>query len=398
MPIKINEKMDNRLQFLDKNIFYCSKCVNSNQRPGLRFDENKVCDACRYAAEKASLIDWKMREQELHRLLDKYRSQDGNYDVIVPSSGGKDSMYVAHQLKYVYGMTPLTVTWAPAIYTDIGWKNLQASTRYFDNVLYTPNRKIHGKLSRLGLEIVGDPFDPWHYGQRAFPLRMAMQYNVPLIFYGERTGAEYGGGEKEQASAEETGKDRAEKLFYRGTDGVDTMQKIGLQYGIFDKTEIKEKSFDMYRLPPEKEVAELGIRVQWYSYYKKWVPQENYYYAQEHCGFEPNPERSEGTYSKYASLDDKIDGLHFYMQYIKFGFGRCTSEASQEIRSGHITREEGVSLVNKFDGEFPKKHFKECLDYMGITEDELWEVVDKWRLPHIWEKVNGKWHLRHRVE
>jgi N-acetyl sugar amidotransferase len=394
----IKEILDNQLGSLSKEVFYCTKCVNSNQRPRITFDETRVCDACRYCAEKENLINWDERECELMRLLDKHRSNDGSYDVIVPSSGGKDSCYVAHQLKYVYGMHPLTVTWAPAMYTDIGWRNMIAFTRLFDNILCTPNREAHGKLSRLGFELIGDPFDPWHYGQRTFPLHMALRYRIPLIMYGEKTGAEYGGREKEKCSPEETKKDRDEKLFYRGAEGVDTLVQVGLKYGRFSKSEINEKTFDVYRLPSEKDIADLQIKVHWYSYYKKWVPQDNYYYAQKHCGFEPNPERSEGTYSKYASIDDKIDGLHFYMQYIKFGFGRCTSEASQEIRSGHIDREEGVALVRKYDGEFPRKYFKECLEYMNMTEEEFHQTVDKFRLPHIWEKDNDKWTLKHTVE
>jgi len=393
----IKENLDSQLSNINKEVFYCTKCVNSNQRPRVSFDENRVCDACRYCVEKEDIINWDEREEELRLVLDKYRSKDGSYDVIVPSSGGKDSCYVAHELKYVYGMHPLTVTWAPAMYTDIGWSNMKAFVQLFDNILYTPNREAHGKLSRLGLELIGDPFDPWHYGQRAFPLQMALRYGISLIMYGEKTGAEYGGRKKEKYSSEETKEDRNEKLFYRGTEGVDTLVQKGLKYGIFKESEIDEKTFEMYKLPTEKDIAEIKIRVHWYSYYKKWVPKDNYHYAEKNCGFKADSERTEGTYSKYASIDDKIDGLHFYMHYIKFGFGRCTSEASQEIRNRHITREEGVALVHKYDGEFPKKYFEECLDYMGITEEHFWKVADKFRLSHLWEKNDGKWRTKHKV-
>ena len=105
-----------------------------------------------------------------------------------------------------------------------------------------------------------------------------------------------------------------------------------------------------------------------FGYYKKWIPQENYYYAAENTGFQPNPERTEGTYSKYASLDDRLDGLHYYMKYIKFGFGRATDDAAHEIRDGHINREEGVALVSKYDGEFPKKYFTDFLSYLDILD------------------------------
>ena len=137
----------------------------------------------------------------------------------------------------------------------------------------------------------------------------------------------------------------------------------------------------------------------WFSYYKKWVPQENYYCAVEHTGFQANPGRSEGTYSKYASLDDKTDGFHFYLAFIKFGIGRTTSDAAHEIRDGHLTREEGAALVHRYDGEFPEKYYKEFLAYLGITDQEFHEVIDFYRSlsPHLWEKREGQWVLKTRV-
>ena len=145
-------------------------------------------------------------------------------------------------------------------------------------------------------------------------------------------------------------------------------------------------------------IEKKGIRQYFFSYFHKWVPQENFYYAQKHTGFKANPEgRSEGTYSKYASLDDQIDGFHYYMSFIKFGIGRATSDAAHEVRDGHITREEAVALVKRYDGEFPKLHFQTFLDYCKITEKEFWEIVDSFRSPHLWKKENGQWKLLHQV-
>jgi hypothetical protein len=138
------------------------------------------------------------------------------------------------------------------------------------------------------------------------------------------------------------------------------------------------------------------MEVHFFSYYNNWSPQENYYYAKENTGFESNPDgRSEGTYTKFASLDDKIDGQHYFTMYIKFGQGRAMNDANRDLRDGFITREEAVDLLNKYDGEFPKKYFQDVLDYMGITEERYWEVIDKARSPHLWEKVNGEWKLKH---
>jgi hypothetical protein len=140
-----------------------------------------------------------------------------------------------------------------------------------------------------------------------------------------------------------------------------------------------------------------GVQQHFFSYYRFWLPQENYYYSVENAGFEANPERNEGTYSKYASLDDKLDGFHYYLAYIKFGIGRTTADAAHEVRDGHIDRDEAVALVKKFDGEFPKKHYETFLEYTGITDKQFWEVIDSWRSDHIWNKVDGEWQLKSQV-
>ena len=134
------------------------------------------------------------------------------------------------------------------------------------------------------------------------------------------------------------------------------------------------------------------------GFYELWRPQDKYYYAVEHCGFEPNPDRTEGTYSKYSSLDDRIDGFHYFTTYVKFGIGRATYDSAQEVRNGHLTREEAVALVRKFDGEFPKKYFGDFLEYTGISEDTFWHVIDSARSPHLWRKDGNEWALRHVVE
>ena len=139
------------------------------------------------------------------------------------------------------------------------------------------------------------------------------------------------------------------------------------------------------------------IEQRYLGYYLKWDPQECYYYAAKHTGFRPNTERTEGTYSKYSGIDDKIDPFHYYLTYIKFGLGRASYDAAQEIRNEKITREEGINLVKKYDSEFPKKYFKESLEYIGISEDEFFSTMDHFRSPHLWEKDKGEWKLLKKI-
>lgn len=390
--------LDKQLQNRPKEIIFCKKCVVSNQRPRIIFDKNGVCGACNFAHHKHQEIDWAKQEKLLIKLLNKHRSKDGRYDCIVPASGGKDSGYVAHQLKYMYGMHPLTITWAPFMYTDIGWQNYIAfKDAGFDNLLFFPNGKLHRKLSRLAFELHGDAWDPFAYGQKNYAFNIALKFNIKLIFYGESGELEYGGSHKNINKPFESAVDFKD-LYFKGS-GLDELIEHGLKSGLFSKEEIKNNQFEFYRTPSYEKIHKLNPEMHWFSYYKKWVPQENYYYAAEHTGFKANPMRTEGTYSKYASIDDKTDGFHFFLAYIKFGIGRATSDAAHEIRDGHLTREEGCTLVKKYDGEFPQKYYQEFLDYLGISDKDFWEVIDYYReaSPHLWEKKKGTWKLKHSV-
>jgi len=369
---------------LPLEVEFCKLCTMSNQRPRITF-KHGICSACEYAGYKRKVINWNEREQELKELCNQYRKGNGDYDVIVPSSGGKDSGFIAHQLKYHFGMTPLTVTWAPLKATEIGRKNLDAFIDSgFDNILGKPNGIITRKLCALATRYVGDPFQPFIYGQTNFPLQVSLRYNIPLIMYGENGEVEYGGDMKNAFRPDRDVEDHA-KHYFSGLP-----PEFWLEHGV------SESDLKPFMAPSYEKLHNNGTRIHFMGYYKFWDPQENYYYCSENTGFSPNTERSEGTYSKYASLDDCLDGYHYYLGYIKFGIGRATSDAAHEIRDGKITREEGVSLVKQFDGEFPKKHFSEFLEYCSFTENEFQDIVDEWRSPHLWGYTDS-WKLKHPI-
>ena len=373
---------------LPSEVKYCTKCTVSNQRPRITFDERGVCAACQYAEFKKTKINWEERDKELKELCDKHRKNDGSYDVIVPSSGGKDSAFVAYQLKYKYGMTPLTVTWSPHLWTQDGFDNFQAHIHIggFDNVLGTPNGAVHRKLTKISFEVLGDPFQPFIYGQTHYPMQMALQHNVALIMYGENGEVEYGGSMKNAFTPNRDWRTDHKEHYFSGLAPEDL-----LDHGISSNDILP------YMAPDSDQLETLGLDIHFFGYYKKWVPQELYYHAVEHTGFKPRYARNEGTYSKYASFDDQIDGFHFYLSYVKFGIARATADTAHEIRDGHISREEGIDLIKRFDGEFPHEHFKVFLEYCNITEEYYHEVIDSWRPPHLWGKINGKWELKYPI-
>ena len=371
---------------LPTEVKFCRKCTISNQRPRITFDEDNVCSACNYAEYKRTKVDWNLREEELVELCDKHRKSNGEYDVIVPCSGGKDGSFVAHQLKYKYGMNPLAVTWAPLKATAIGRDNLDAFIASgFNHILGTPNPQVTRKLTELSFKHLGDPFQPFIYGQTNYPLHMAVKHDIQLIMYGENGEVEYGGDSQNAFRPDRSVEDQ-DKHYFSGLP-----PQFWTEHGV-SLTDLKP-----FMSPKFDEIKQNKTKIHFFGYYKFWDPQENFYYCHEHTGFQPNTERNEGTFSKYASLDDKIDGFHYYLSYIKFGIGRTTADAAHEIRDGKITREEGVALVKRYDHEFPKKYYQEFLEYCSITDEEVHEVIDSWRSDHLWLQEDGVWKLRHSI-
>lgn len=385
---------DKQIALLPDEIRYCKKCVMPNQRPRTEFNEKGICNACTYAEWKfGGKIDWEKREQELIELCDKYRSKDGSWDCCVPGSAGKDSALVVHQLKHKYGMHPLTMTWSPFIYTDIGWQNYYNFVQSgFDAILGFPNGLIHRKLSRIAFELVGDPWQPFTFGQKAWAFHIAVKFKIPLIFYGENGEIEYGGSFKNAEKAYESPKDW-EELYFKGAT-VDVFIKEGLKMGILSEEDLKNNDLNLYRPPPLEEIKTLGAQMHWFGYYKCWVPQEHYYYAVKNTQFEASPIKADCSYTKFQSCDDRVDPFHWFMGYIKFGYNRASREACSDIRCGHMTREEGVSLANRYDHEFPKTYFKQFLQYVDMDEKKFFEIIDRFRSPKVWKKVDGKWHLK----
>lgn len=405
---------------LPSKVEFCKKCVISNQRPNsaveyahtieskkatIFFDENGVCDACNYAEKKKSEIDWQEREKQLKELCDRHRKTDGSYDCIVPGSGGKDSFYASHILKTKYGMHPLTVTWAPHVYTTWGWKNFQSWIHAgHDNLLSTPNGRVHRLLTRLSTELLFHPFQSFMFGQKSLAPKMALLHDIPLVFYGENE-AEYGNPINDAKSA------KRDWSYFTSSDhskvslGGVSLKELVEQFGV------EKVDLNAYLPADPNKIEEQKVEVHYLGYYLKWHPQSCYYYSVEHGNFEAAPERTPGTYSKYNSIDDRIDDFHYYTTGVKFGLGRASYDAAQEIRSGDITREEGVALVEKFDHEYPSRFEDEIFSYLSLPEKEFPEaskmfeqpimdanyfskLTDTFRSPHIWKRVDGVWKLR----
>lgn len=393
---------------LPQKVIFCKKCVMSNQKvtPSvvtkdsrfsnkntLYFSEDSICQPCRIQEEFENKVDWVKKENELKALLDRYRSSDGSHDCIVPGSGGKDSIFQSMILKEKYGMHPLTITWSPHLYTEIGKKNFESwiNKGGFDNFLFTPSGDTQRKLTRLAFINLLHPFQPFIFGQRNFVVHMAKRLGIKLIFFGENP-SQYGGFKDEEKSPKAANSyftcDESEEILISGL----TLKELESEHNI-TKENLK------YHLPHTvKEFEALNLDIHYLGSYMKFHSQKNYYYAREKVGFLPDDQRTEGTFSRYNSIDDKLDGYHYWTGFIKFGVGRTTHEASQEIRNGDLIREEAVSLVNKYDGELPRRYLNDVLEYLDLNEKEFLDIADSFRPKHLWEKdESGKFKLKFKV-
>ena len=404
------------------DVNFCKSCIISNQRPNsefeykhnkntkkttIKFSDDGICDACKVASSKKEEIDWNSREKELIALCDKHRGNGLKYDCLVPGSGGKDSFFTSHILKYKYGMNPLTITWAPHMYTSWGLKNMENWVNSgFDNYLVTPNRKVQRLLTRLALENLFHPFQPFQFGQKFLAPKIANSLGINLIFYGENQ-AEYGNNSN----------DLKNKLMNKNFFSMENIDEDNFFLGGVSLTVLK-KDFGLTDadlqnyLPLKTSILDKNkIDVHFLSHYLKWHPQSNYYYAVKHGGFVTSPERMPGTYTKYASIDDKMEDFNYYTLGIKFGIGWTSYIASWEIRDGDITREEGLALSKKYDLEFPARFAQDLYNYVSIPKEEypvasknfeepifdqkyFLNLHDKFRSPHLWKKDNNIWSLR----
>ena len=363
----------------EKKVFWCTNCLNMNTRPRISFDERGWCNACVWMEEKKTL-DWSVRQRELEALLDKYRSRNGGFDCVVPVSGGKDGSYVSYQLKHKYGMNPLAVTVTPALSLELGNKNLQNYIGSgYNHIQISPDVQAMRILNRQGFIDKGFPYFGWLVAIQAAVVRLAVNLNIPLLFYGEDGEVEYGGSTESKN---------------RAMYDIEYMKRIYLEGG-FEKvlrgSGLSDADLYFFLFPTDEELMGKNLYITHCSYFEAWDPYRNYLVAKEHCGLEEAPENNSGTFTNFAQNDQALYALHTYMMYLKFGFGRATQDAGIEIRRGAMTREQAVNLVRLYDGLYPDEYIETYLNYYQMPQGEFDAVLDKWVNKKLFKKQDSRW-------
>ena len=345
---------------------YCNICIMPTTRPEQVFT-NGICDACTSASEKHLRIDWDARRAEFLTILEKYRGDGSYYDCIIPVSGGKDSCYQAITMRDEYGMTPLCVTHTPCDLTEVGLKNLNfLRDQGFDLIQVSANRKSYKKLVSIGFFKLGDCCWPEHIGIFTAPIRVAVNYKIPLLIWGENSQFEYGG----PATHKENN--------YLDRNWLEQFQMSGhrLQDVVHDGVNLDDIKVLAY--PSDKEIIDVGVTGLFLGYFEKWDSERNANFCRD-LGWNENPSGPvEGAYNAVENLDCKwIGGLHDYMKFIKYGYGRATDQICIEIRAGRMTRKEGIeALRNTDEGTVPMKYVPDFLDFIGITEAAFFDNLD----------------------
>ncbi|OGY45520.1 MAG: flagellin modification protein, PseA [Candidatus Buchananbacteria bacterium RIFCSPHIGHO2_01_FULL_44_11] len=356
---------------------YCKKCVMPNTKPDLNFDEDGVCDACRSAERKAQAIDWSARKKEFEEIIQRYKSKDGkNYDCIVPVSGGKDSTYQTYIIKHVYKLNPLCVCFEPTYQTPRGKKNLDnLSSLGVDLVYFRKNPVVYKKMVIEGFKRVGDNEWPNHIGIFTVPVNMAVKFKIPLLIWGENSQLEYGG---PAAARNKNTLDRRWLEEFGGLLGnrLDDMVGVG---------GITKEDLLPYTYPSQEELDTVGVTGLFLGYYFPWDARRQVAVIKNY-GFNVKDDGPiEGTYTNYENLDESTVGLHDYLKFVKYGFGRATDHACLDIRNQRISRAEGLMLIKKYDGKYPYYGIKKFMEYTGLTKKDVDGIIDSFTNKQIFE-------------
>ena len=392
-------------------IQYCKLCLMPSTRPRIVFKDG-VCNACSFAKEKQE-IDWDARKKEFLEVIEQYRGS-GPYDCVVPFSGGKDSAAIAWRLKHEFGLNPLLACYGQLIWTGVGRRNLdRVCADGFDILYWRGSQRVSSHLARRFFIERGCPKIHYNAGVNAVPLRTAINFKIPLVFYAEHGESEYGGLVLDPESRRT--RNLTEVLEHQIGDDPRNWAIDG----------ISENELTPYIYPEADDIERVGVKAFYFSYFFPWDVYENAELVREKMRFgqaqnwsrvlcEDRPDgsrlcwtdnvqklspwtspewwgKSDGSFEGFDSIDDKIDDIDFFMMDCKFSFGRSTRMASRLIQGGHLSREDGLRLVRQYDGETPKSYFKDCLQYLGMTEKDFWETVDLHRNPELWQKTKDGW-------
>lgn len=361
-------------------IRYCKKCLFPETKPDLHFNEEGICSACIASEQKHQGIDWKQREIDFKKIVAHYKLPEGKtgYDCLIPVSGGKDSTYQAYFMKHVCGLNPLCVCFETTAVTEVGQKNLDNISKMgMDVIHFKKNYDVYKTMVIEGFKRVGDEMWPNHIGIFTIPVMFAVKFNIPLIIWGENPQQEYGGPSLDSVKNRILNRRWLEE--FGGLLGNRIQDMIGVNG-------ITEKELTPYFYPSDEDIERVGVTGIFLGHYFFWDARKQLEVVKQH-GFSVKEDGLvEGTYTNYENIDEKMHGLHDYLKFVKYGFGRATDHACIDIRNNRLTREEGLKLVKQYDGKYPHYGVNEFVKYSGMSKQEIDSVLDSFTNPILFQQ------------
>ncbi len=368
---------------MNKGVSFCKSCVMPTNSVALSVNEDNICSACEYHKVYQSITDdeWEIRKKKFQKIINENKSQN-NYDCIIPVSGGKDSYFQTHKIVKEFNLKPLLVTYDGNNYLPEGIINRDNMRKVFDadHLIFGPSVKSLVDLNLQCFKIMGDMNWHAHCGIFTYPFQIAVKFEIPLIIWGE-TFWDISGMYDVNDMVEFTNRMRTEHCL-RGFEWSDVIKNSTLS----------EKDMLWAKFPTDDEYRKNKIRGIPIGNYFKWDPNEHTKMIQKNYDWKQSTKPFERTYRLMSNLDDRYEnGIHDLLKFIKFGYGRATDHASKDIRTGYMSRDEGVKMVKKYDHVVSSDLFY-WLNYVNMKEDEFWEIADTFRSPKVWWIENNKWY------
>ena len=359
-----------------------------SSRPRITFDKNKVCNGCKTFSSRKK-TNWKQRKKEFFFLLNKFKKINKNkkYDCILAFSGGKDSSAIALKLKFKFGLNPLLVTFNQLIPTKEGTQNIKNILKLgFDHIYVEPDKRVSRSLAKDFFIKYGNPKLHWHSGVGAAPIQVALEKKIPLVFYAENGEAEYGGRVLSK-----------KHLIYKDSDEIYKNNLSGINPKSWINKKYNQKDIEPYIYPGKKILNKSGIKSVYFAYFFPWDGEKNLEYVNKFFKFKTAKSgRNPGAFAGINGVDDGIEDLYYYMQFIKFGFGRAFKDACRMIQRKQLSKLDAIKLIRKYDGE-QSKNFPQAARYMFLNMKQLKKTIDKFRSSKYWKKTNNKWQLKYKL-
>lgn len=362
---------------------YCNNCLLPDTRPNLIILTDGICNACHSWHDKKININWNDRRSLLLQLVKNIKKKSSNWDCIIPVSGGKDSTWQVIKALEL-GLKPLCITWKTPARNALGQKNLDNLINLgVDHIDYSINPTVEKIFTIEALKKAGSIAIPMHMALFAIPLRMAVNYKIPLVLWGENSAMEYGGTNEAM-------------LGFKMTN--EWLKKYGVTQGTIAEDWVSDqlslKDLSSYIWPTDSELENTDVTAAFLGWYLPWDPVETYAVAKKY-GFEALSDKPKTGYYQFADVDDEfIITIHHWLKWYKFGFTRLWDNLSIEIRSNRLSRENALDIVRKVGDEYPKEAIQKFCQWAQLTETKFLEIAHIFRNKNIWIQQGNYWKIK----